>query len=131
MVLHGSLLSYVGPIMYSLWIIQWDFTRRDHLGNPGRVSGPGPVTIGDATTTIAQATTVAGTIAQARATRSQGESSNLQRFKTHHPPTFGGEENLMVVDNWFHQVRKLMEAMEITSDATKIKLASFQLEGES
>ena len=22
--------------MYSLWIVQWDFTRRDHLENPGR-----------------------------------------------------------------------------------------------
>ena len=37
----------------------------------------------------------------------------------------------MVVDHWFCQVGKIMEAMEITSDATKIKLASFQLEGES
>ena len=37
----------------------------------------------------------------------------------------------MVADNWFHQVEKIMEAMEITSDATKIKLAAFQLEGES
>ena len=24
-------------------IVQWDFTRRDHPGNPGRVSGSGPV----------------------------------------------------------------------------------------
>ena len=32
-----------GSIGHSLWIIQWDFTRRDHLGNPGRVSGSGPV----------------------------------------------------------------------------------------
>ena len=30
--------------MYSLWIVQWDFTRRDHLENPGRVSGSGLVT---------------------------------------------------------------------------------------
>ena len=29
--------------MYSLWIVQWDFIRRDHLRNPGRVSGSGPV----------------------------------------------------------------------------------------
>ena len=28
----------------SLGIVQWDFTKRDHPGNPGRVSGPGPVT---------------------------------------------------------------------------------------
>ena len=31
--------------MYSLWIVQWDFTRRDHPGNPGRVSGSGPVIV--------------------------------------------------------------------------------------
>ena len=28
----------------SLGIVQWDFTRRDHPGNPGRVSGSGLVT---------------------------------------------------------------------------------------
>ena len=32
-----------GSIGYSLGIVQWDFTRRDHPGNPGRVSGSGPV----------------------------------------------------------------------------------------
>ena len=37
----------------------------------------------------------------------------------------------MVADNWFHQVEKIMEAMEIIFDATKIKLAAFHLEGES
>ena len=34
-----------GSIGYSPGIVQWDFTRRDHPGNPGRVSGSGPVTI--------------------------------------------------------------------------------------
>ena len=29
--------------MHSLWFVQWDFTRRDHLGNLGRVSRSGPV----------------------------------------------------------------------------------------
>ena len=29
--------------MHSLGIVQWDSTRRDHLRNPGRVSGSGPV----------------------------------------------------------------------------------------
>ena len=29
----------------SLGIVQWDFTRRDHPGNPGRVSGSGPVSL--------------------------------------------------------------------------------------
>ena len=32
-----------GSIGYSLGIVRWDFTRRDHPGNPGRVSGSGPV----------------------------------------------------------------------------------------
>ena len=36
----------------------------------------------------------------------------------------------MVADNWFRQVGKILEAIEITSDATRIKLAAFQLEGE-
>ena len=30
--------------MHSLEILQWDSTRRDHLGYPGRVSGSGLVT---------------------------------------------------------------------------------------
>ena len=30
--------------MHNLWFVQWDFTRRDHPGNLGRVSGSGPVT---------------------------------------------------------------------------------------
>ena len=37
----------------------------------------------------------------------------------------------MVVDHWFRQIEKVLEAMEITSDATKIRLAAFQLEGKS
>ena len=37
----------------------------------------------------------------------------------------------MVADHWFMQVEKVLEAIEITSDATRIKLAAFQLEGEA
>ena len=39
------LLSFLkwGSIGYPLGIVQCDFTRRDHSGNPGRVSGSGPV----------------------------------------------------------------------------------------
>ena len=37
----------------------------------------------------------------------------------------------MLADHWFMQVEKVLEAMEITSDATKIILAAFQLEGEA
>ena len=33
-----------GPFVHSLGIVQWNFTRRDHPGNSGRVSGSGPVT---------------------------------------------------------------------------------------
>ena len=37
----------------------------------------------------------------------------------------------MVADHWFRHIKKVLEAMDITSDAAKIKLAAFQLEGES
>ena len=37
----------------------------------------------------------------------------------------------MVVDHWFMQIEKVLEAMEITSDATRIRLATFHLEGEA
>ena len=52
-------------------------------------------------------------IAQAGIAGRQKDHSNLQRFRAHHPPTFteGGDP--------------------ITSDATQIRLAAFQLEGEA
>ena len=37
----------------------------------------------------------------------------------------------MVADHWFMQVEKELEAMENTSDTTRIRLAAFQLEGEA
>ena len=37
----------------------------------------------------------------------------------------------MVADHWFMWVKKVLEAMEITSDTTRIRLAAFQLEGEA
>ena len=37
----------------------------------------------------------------------------------------------MVADHWFMQIEKVLEAMEITSDLTRIRLAAFQLEGEA
>ena len=36
----------------------------------------------------------------------------------------------MVANHWFMQIEKVLEAMEITSDTTRIRLAAFQLEGE-
>ena len=37
----------------------------------------------------------------------------------------------MVADHWFMQVEKVLEAMEITFDMTRIRLAAFHLEGEA
>ena len=73
----------------------------------------------------------AATIAQAGIAGSQGGPSNLQRFKAHHPSTFTGGGDLMVADHWFMQVEKVLEAMEITSDMTRIRLDAFHLEGEA
>ena len=71
------------------------------------------------------------TTAQVEAARGQGGASNLERFKAHHPPTFMGEGDLMVADHWFRQIERILRAMEIASDTTRITVASFQLEGES
>ena len=73
----------------------------------------------------------AAAIAQASVAGSQGGPSNLHRFRAHHPPIFIGGGDPMVADHWFMQIEKVLEAMEITSDATKIRLAAFQLEGEA
>ena len=44
MVLHVFYFSFRwGPFVHSLGIVQWNPTRRDHPGNPGGVSGSGPV----------------------------------------------------------------------------------------
>ena len=67
----------------------------------------------------------ANAIAQAGIAGGQEDPSNLQRFRTHHPPTFAGEGDPMVADHWFMQNEKVLEAIEITSDATKIRLAAF------
>ena len=37
----------------------------------------------------------------------------------------------MVADHWFRHIEKILEAMNITSNAAKIILVAFQLEGES
>ena len=70
-------------------------------------------------------------IAQASIAGSQGGLSNLQRFKVHHPPTFTGGGDPMVADHWFMQIERVLEAMEITFDVTRIRLVAFQLEGEA
>ena len=68
---------------------------------------------------------VVAAIAQASIAGSQGDPSNPQRFRAHHPPTFTWGGDPMVADHWFMPIEKVLEAMEITSDATKIRLAAF------
>ena len=67
---------------------------------------------------------VAAAIAQASIAGSQGDPSNPQRFRTHHPPTFTEGGDPMVTDHWFMQIEKVLEAMEITSYTIKIRLAT-------
>ena len=73
----------------------------------------------------------AAAIARASVADSQGGPSNLQRFRAHHPLTFTGGGDPMVADHWFIQIENVLEAMEITSDTTRIRLAAFQLKGEA
>ena len=68
---------------------------------------------------------------QGDAARGQGGASNFQRFKAHHPPTFTGGGDPMVANHWFRHIERILRAMEITLDTTRITLASFHLEGES
>ena len=67
----------------------------------------------------------ANAIARASMACRQEDPSNLQRFRMHHPPTFTGRGDPMVVDHWFMQIERVLEAIKITSDATRIRLAAF------
>ena len=101
-------------------------------GRRGRLWGdsqPSPVFYQQAFVEVVGAAAV--TIAQASAIGGQGGPSNLQRFRAHYPPTFTWGGDPVVANHWFRQVERILEAMEITSDATRIRLATFWLEGES
>ena len=102
---------------------------RGRRGRP-RVTGQAPLTFDQQVFAEAVGVGVA-TLAQASVVVEQGGSSHLQRFRSHHPPTFIGGGDPVVVDHWFMQVEKVFEATEITSDTTRIRLAAFQLEGEA
>ena len=102
---------------------------RGHRGRP-RGTGQAPPTIDQSPTFDQRAFVeavgvVEAAIAQARIACRQGDPSNLQRFRTYHPPTVTGGRDPMVVDHWFMQIEKVLEAMEITSDVTRIRLAAF------
>ena len=101
-------------------------------GRRGRPRGTGqtpPVFDQQAFTEVVGITVAA--IAQAGIVGRQEDPSNLQRFRAYHPPTFTGGGDPMVADHWFMQIENVLEAMEITSDTTRIKLVAFQLEGEA
>ena len=98
-------------------------------GRRGRPRGTPPVF--DQQAFVEAMGAAAAAIAQAGAVGGQGGSNNLQRFMAHHPPAFRGGGDPMVADHWFRQIERVLEAMEITSNVTKIRLATFQLEGES
>ena len=98
-------------------------------GLRGRPRGTPPVFDQQAFVEAIGAAAVA--IAQAGAIGEHGGPNNLQRFIAHHPPAFREGGDPMVADHWFRQVERVLEAMEITSNVTKIRLATFQLEGES
>ena len=102
---------------------------RGRRGRPRGASQAPPVIDLQAFVEAVSITTIA--IAQASAASSQGGPSNLQRFRAHHPLSFIGGGDPMVADHWFMGIEKVLEAMEITLDTTRIKIAAFQLEGEA
>ena len=55
----------------------------------------------------------------------QGGLSNLQRFRSHHSPTFTEGGDSIVADHWFRQIEKVLEAMKVTFDVTRIMLPAF------
>ena len=103
--------------------------RRGRRGRPRGISQAPPAF--DQHAFVEAVGITAAAIAQASVAGSQGGPSNLQRFRVHHPLTFTGGGDPMVADHWFMHVWKVLEAMEITSDTTRIRLAAFQLEGEA
>ena len=101
-------------------------------GRRGRPRGTGQAPSVFDQQTFAEAVGItANAITQAGIAGRQEDPSNLQRFRAHHPPTFTGGGDPMVADHWFMQIEKVLEDMEITSNATRIRLAAFQLEGEA
>ena len=95
-------------------------------GRKGRPWGTGQAPPVFDQQTFAEAVGItANVIAQAGIACSQGDPSNPQRFRTHHPPTFTEGGDPMVADHWFMQNGKVLEAMEITSDTTRTRLAAF------
>ena len=105
------------------------YRGRGHRGRP-RGTGQAPPTIDqlpalDQRAFVEVVGVAEAAIALSHIAGSQGDHSNPQRVRTHHPPTFTGGKDPMVADHWFMQIEKVLEAMEITSDTTRIRLAAF------
>ena len=96
---------------------------RGHRGRP-RGTGRAPPVFDQQTFAEAVGIT-ANAVAQAGIAGRQEDPSNPQRFRAYHPPIFTGGKDPMVVDHWFMQIDKVLEAMEITSDTIRIRLAAF------
>ena len=95
-------------------------------GRRGRPRGTGQAPPVFDKQTFAEAVGIpANAIAQASIVGRQEDPSNLQRFRAHHPLTFTEGGDPMVTNHWFMQIEKVLEAMEITSDTTRIRLAAF------
>ena len=101
-------------------------------GRRGRPQGIGqtPPVFDQQAFTEAVGITIAA-IAQAGIAGRQEGLSKPPDVRAHHPPTFTRGGDPMVAAHWFIQIEKVLEAMEITSDTTRIRLAVFQLESEA
>ena len=84
---------------------KWNAKVRNHnlRGSEGRPQGASqapPIFFFYRQAFVEAVGVMAAVIAQVSAVGSQGGPSNLQRFKSHHPPTFTGGGDPMVADHW-------------------------------
>ena len=110
-------------ILVAMLIVKMASRGRGRRGRP-RGIGQAPPVFDQQTFADAVGITT-NSIARAGIAGRQEDPSNPQRFRTHHPSTFIGGGDPMVADHWFMQSEKVLEAMEITSDTTRIRLAAF------
>ena len=47
------------------------------------------------------------------------------------PPTFSGEPDPLVAEDWLKQITKVLHGMKVTDDETRVLLATFQLKVEA
>jgi hypothetical protein len=64
----------------------------------------------------------------ARHGEGQKEGCSFMEFRKQNPPTFAGETDLMVAENWLLKMEKLLKVLHYT-DSQKVEYATFTLEG--